>query len=127
MSNATPASPFRAPCGCGFPIPDRATWLSLRFIGQMTDGLHGFLELRQCVCNSTIAVEAFAENGCYGCGGSGVLCGGKCPCVAVCYDCDEPFAWARDDYRERSGDDEEDADRSEDESEQDYDEGEPSY
>lgn len=48
--------------------------------------------------------RTMASAGCYGCLGTGVMQGfgmqgGKCACVATCFDCDEPFAWERDDER----------------------------
>ncbi len=44
-----------------------------------------------------------AEEGCYGCHGTGFIVWArvppntKCSCVAACSDCDEPFAWEHDD------------------------------
>ena len=48
--------------------------------------------------------DHLASEGCYGCRGTGKMvgfgCDGRpCPCVAVCENCDEPFAWSHDDER----------------------------
>ena len=42
-------------CACGA-VYTPGEWLSLKYVGQMDDGDGGWLELRNCVCGSTIAV-----------------------------------------------------------------------
>lgn len=43
-------------CGCGRQY-SRETWDQLHLVGRMPDGEGGELELRDCVCKSTIAVD----------------------------------------------------------------------
>ena len=55
---------FRPPCAsCGRAIPSRAAWLALEQRGRMDDGDGGSMALANCVCGSTIAVDARAVDG----------------------------------------------------------------
>lgn len=49
-----PQFPKRCACGRTY---DAETWKALRYVGAMPDGAGGALELRDCVCHSTIAIE----------------------------------------------------------------------
>jgi hypothetical protein len=43
-------------CACGA-VYTADEWTSLEYVGPMDDGDDGELELRQCDCNSTIAIQ----------------------------------------------------------------------
>jgi DnaJ-class molecular chaperone len=43
-------------CGCGADFT-RRQWKRLPHAGEMADGLGGVLELRNCACGSTIAIQ----------------------------------------------------------------------
>lgn len=43
-------------CGCG-QAHSRSGWASLRYVGPMDDGAGGRLELRNCRCGSTLAIQ----------------------------------------------------------------------
>lgn len=59
-SDATPHPTWPKPCGCGKSY-NAATWAALKFVGwyetENDDGLAYFLELRNCSCGSTLAVD----------------------------------------------------------------------
>jgi hypothetical protein len=76
-----------------------------RGVGPTGPKDHGTMGPKDQSTSVTLADASPAEKGCYGCLGTGTLqgfgaAGGtKCPCVATCEDCCEPFAWAHDDER----------------------------
>lgn len=47
-------------CGCGRAFTG-AEWLALEYVGRMDDCAGGYLALRNCVCGSTISVDADDE------------------------------------------------------------------
>lgn len=49
-----PAWPKRCLCGASY---DENAWKGLRLVGRMDDGDGGELELRDCRCHSTLAIE----------------------------------------------------------------------
>lgn len=50
------------PCGCGRAY-GIAAWSALAYVGRMPSGEEGVeLELRNCVCGSTISIETLEEN-----------------------------------------------------------------
>lgn len=50
-----PAPPIKQ-CMCGA-IHTEVEWSCLRLVGLQDDGDGGWLEMRNCVCNSTIAIQ----------------------------------------------------------------------
>ena len=60
MSPTIPAPPPPAPakvCACDA-VYTAEDWLQLRYVGRMSDGEDGELELRDCsACGSTMAIE----------------------------------------------------------------------
>lgn len=56
MASTIPAPPPIKVCGCEREYT-AADWRCLPLVGRQDDGDGGYLELRNCVCRSTIAVE----------------------------------------------------------------------
>ncbi|MDB4946208.1 MAG: hypothetical protein JWP97_5742 [Labilithrix sp.] len=54
-----PTPPPVRVCGCGR-SHDRDEWQGLRLVGLQEDGEGGELELRNCQCGSTLAIERAA-------------------------------------------------------------------
>lgn len=49
-----PAPPIQCQCGA---VHTEAEWFRLSYVGVMDDGDGGELELRNCQCHSTIAIQ----------------------------------------------------------------------
>lgn len=58
LADTIPAPAFPKACTCCETVYDAASWAALRLVGTMDDYAGGLLELRDCVCGSTLAVEA---------------------------------------------------------------------
>lgn len=70
MPLAPTAATFPKHCRCGTIIPSHEEWLKLPLVGVMPD-VEGDLELRNCACDSTLAVALPCEE----------------PTIAECRDC----------------------------------------
>lgn len=50
--------PIVKSCACCGRTFTASSWLSLKYVGQQDDGEGGWLNLRNCPCGSTLAVES---------------------------------------------------------------------
>ena len=56
----SPEDPWPKSCGCGETWSE-AEWAELPLVGHYLAGRDGWIELRTCVCGSTMVIEATRE------------------------------------------------------------------